>query len=56
MNGFYKQRDNLFYPAWAFVLPTTLVRIPYSLANAAVWSVIVYWTVGLAPGADRYMR
>ncbi|EIE18006.1 putative pleiotropic drug resistance protein 3 [Coccomyxa subellipsoidea C-169] len=51
---FYKQRDNLFYPAWAFALPVTLLRIPYSLVESFVWSIIIYWSVGLAPSAARF--
>ena len=51
---FYTQRDNLFYPAWAFALPTTLLRIPYSLLESFLWSIIVYWSVGLAPSAARF--
>ena len=50
---FYKQRDNLFYPTWAFVVPTSMLRLPYSLGEAIIWSGIVYYIVGLAPGADR---
>lgn len=51
---FYTQRDNLFYAAWAFALPTTLLRIPYSLLESFLWSIIVYWSVGLAPTAGRF--
>ena len=51
---FYTQRDNLFYSAWAFALPTTLLRIPYSLLESFLWSIIVYWSVGLAPSAGRF--
>jgi hypothetical protein len=50
---FYKQRDNLFYPAWAFALPVTLLRIPYSLLESFLLSIVVYWAVGLAPTAAR---
>ena len=38
---------------WAFVLPVTLLRLPYSLLEAVVWSIIVYWSVGFAPDAGR---
>lgn len=50
---FYKQRDSLFYPAWAFSLPSWLLRIPYSIIEAVVWSCVVYYSVGFAPSADR---
>lgn len=51
---FYTQRDNLFYSAWVFALPTTLMRIPYSLLESFLWSIIVYWSCGLAPTAGRF--
>lgn len=35
--GFYKQRDNGFYSAAAYVFPTTVLRIPYSLFAATMW-------------------
>jgi len=51
---FYKHRDNYFHPAWAFSIPNWILRIPYSLIEAVVWSCVVYYTVGFAPTADRY--
>ena len=51
--GWYKQRDEFYYPAWAYVFPTTIQRIPYSLLVAATWSCMTYFTVGLAPEASR---
>lgn len=53
---FYKQRDNLFYPAWAFCVPGWIMRIPYSAIEAVIWSCIVYFVVGLAPEAGRFFR
>ena len=34
----------------------TLLRLPYSLLEAVVWSIIVYWSVGFAPDAGRVRR
>ena len=51
--GWFKQRDNHFYPAWAYVFPTTVLRIPYSLLIALLWSVVIYYPVGLAPEPSR---
>ncbi|KAF9599142.1 hypothetical protein IFM89_035421 [Coptis chinensis] len=53
---FYKQRDNLFHPAWAWSIPSWLLRVPYSVIEAVVWSCVVYYTVGFAPGAGRFFR
>ncbi|KAL4188821.1 hypothetical protein AMTRI_Chr08g162380 [Amborella trichopoda] len=53
---FYKQRDNLFYPAWAFSIPSLILCIPYSIVEALIWSCVVYYTVGFAPGGGRFFR
>ena len=31
MTVFYKQRDNLYFPVSAYVLPTSALRVPYSV-------------------------
>lgn len=51
---FFKQRAMQFFPAWAFAGPTSLLRMPYSLLDAIIWSTVVYWLVGLAPDAGRW--
>ncbi|PON60434.1 ABC transporter-like [Trema orientale] len=53
---FYKQRDNLFHPTWAWSICSWLVRVPYSVIEAVVWSCVVYYSVGFAPGAGRFFR
>ncbi|KAM7522073.1 hypothetical protein LguiA_011975 [Lonicera macranthoides] len=53
---FYKQRDNYFYPAWAWSVSSWILRVPYSVIEAIVWSCIVYYTVGFAPSAGRFFR
>ena len=54
LEGWYKQRDNKMYPAWAYVFPTTILRLPYSLLVATLWCCIVYYPVGLAPEPARH--
>ena len=39
MPVFFKQRDNYFFPAWAFVIPTTILRLPISLVESLLWSI-----------------
>lgn len=51
---FFKQRDALFYPAWAFALPIWLLRIPISVMESGIWIILTYYTVGYAPAASRY--
>ncbi|KVH94078.1 hypothetical protein Ccrd_003864 [Cynara cardunculus var. scolymus] len=53
---FYKQRDNHFYPAWAWSISSWILRVPYSAVEAVVWSVIVYYSVGFSPSAGRFFR
>ncbi|KAL2227667.1 UNVERIFIED_CONTAM: Pleiotropic drug resistance protein 2 [Sesamum indicum] len=53
---FFKQRDALFYPAWAFALPIWLLRIPISLMESGIWIILTYYTVGFAPAASRFFR
>ena len=51
---FFKQRDNFFFPAWTFVIPTTLMRLPVSFVESLLWTVITYFEIDLAPTAGRY--
>ncbi|XP_031120033.1 ABC transporter G family member 35-like [Ipomoea triloba] len=53
---FYKQRDLLFHPPWAFTLPTFLLKIPISVFESTVWMVITYYTMGFAPEASRFFK
>ncbi|KAK6136023.1 hypothetical protein DH2020_030233 [Rehmannia glutinosa] len=53
---FFKQRDALFYPAWAFSLPIWVLRIPLSLMESLIWIVLTYYTIGFAPEASRFFR
>ncbi|CAN0879901.1 ABC transporter G family member 39 [Linum grandiflorum] len=53
---FYKQRDFLFYPAWAFAVPIWILRIPVSLVESAIWIALTYYTIGFAPAASRFFK
>ncbi|GMI90397.1 pleiotropic drug resistance 6, PLEIOTROPIC DRUG RESISTANCE 6, ATP-binding cassette G34 [Hibiscus trionum] len=53
---FFKQRDFLFYPAWAFALPIWVLRIPLSLLESGIWILLTYYTIGFAPSASRFFR
>ena len=50
---FFKHRDNNFFPTWAFVIPTSLTRLPASLLEATVYTVIVYFAAPLSIDAGR---
>ncbi|KAL2933657.1 ABC transporter G family member 39 [Bienertia sinuspersici] len=51
---FYKQRDFLFYPAWAYALPVSVLKIPLSFLESAIWTILTYYTIGFAPAASRF--
>ena len=50
---FYKQRNFLFYPAWAFSLPPWILKVPITLVEAAVWVFMTYYVIGYDPNVGR---
>nr|QVT92286.1 ABC transporter [Salvia miltiorrhiza] len=53
---FFKQRDLLFYPAWAFCLPIWILRIPLAIVESCIWMILTYYTIGFAPSPGRFFR
>ncbi|KAF3450819.1 hypothetical protein FNV43_RR06908 [Rhamnella rubrinervis] len=53
---FYKQRDLLFYPSWAYALPTWILKIPISFFEVAVWVFITYYVIGFDPNVGRLFK
>jgi ABC-type multidrug transport system ATPase subunit/ABC-type multidrug transport system permease subunit len=53
---FYKQRDALFYPPWAYVLPSCLLRLPMSLYESLIWVSLTYFTIGFSPDPTHFFR
>ncbi|KAI3981952.1 hypothetical protein MKX01_018858 [Papaver californicum] len=51
---FYKQRDLRFYPAWAYSLPTWILKIPITFGEVAVWVFMTYYVIGFDPNGERY--
>jgi len=50
---FFKQRDLLFYPAWAFSLPSFVLSIPMSALESSIWTCMTYYVIGFAPEPSR---
>jgi hypothetical protein len=50
---FYKHRDMLFYPSWAYGIPSWILKIPITIVEAVVWTVLTYFTVGYDPEVGR---
>ncbi|KAI6694833.1 hypothetical protein NL676_022543 [Syzygium grande] len=53
---FYKQRDLLFYPAWAYALPTWILKIPITFVEVAVWVFVTYFIIGYDPNVGRLLK
>lgn len=50
---FYKQRDLLFYPSWAYSLPKWILRMPITLMEVAIWVLMTYYGIGFDPNIER---
>ncbi|KAF5193457.1 Pleiotropic drug resistance abc transporter [Thalictrum thalictroides] len=53
---FYKQRDLLFYPSWAYALPSWILRIPTSFAEVFIWIGLTYYVIGFDPNIFRMLK
>ncbi|KAF2312683.1 hypothetical protein GH714_039581 [Hevea brasiliensis] len=53
---FYKQKELCFYPAWAYVIPATVLKVPLSFLEAIVWTSLTYYVIGFSPEAGRFFR
>ncbi|KAK8565615.1 hypothetical protein V6N12_059172 [Hibiscus sabdariffa] len=56
LSVFYKQRDFYFYPAWAYSIPAAILKIPFSLIDAFLWTAITYYVIGYSPEPERFFR
>lgn len=50
---FYKQRDLLFYPSWAYSLATWIPKIPINIIEGAIWVFMTYYVIGFDPSVER---
>ncbi|KAL3515878.1 hypothetical protein ACH5RR_022780 [Cinchona calisaya] len=53
---FYKQRELYFYPAWAYAIPSAILKVPLSLMEAVVWTSLTYYVIGYTPEVGRFFR
>ncbi|KAG8375490.1 hypothetical protein BUALT_Bualt10G0105300 [Buddleja alternifolia] len=53
---FYKQRDLLFFPPWAYSLPGWVLKVPFTLVEVAIWVGLTYYTTGYDPDAGRLFK
>ncbi|KAI4350302.1 hypothetical protein L6164_004770 [Bauhinia variegata] len=53
---FYKQRDFLFFPSWAYALPAWILKIPLSFLEVGVWVFLTYYVIGYDPNVGRLFK
>ncbi|KAF5463243.1 hypothetical protein F2P56_019173 [Juglans regia] len=53
---FYKQKAFYFYPAWAYAIPASILKIPLSFVESLVWTCFTYYVIGYSPEAQRFFR
>lgn len=50
---FYKQRNMFLFPAWAYAIPTWILKIPITFIETGIWTFLTYYVVGLDPNVGR---
>lgn len=50
---FYKQRDLRFYPAWAYALPSWILKIPITFIEVGISVFLTYYVIGFDPNVGR---
>ncbi|KAK4754744.1 hypothetical protein SAY87_008501 [Trapa incisa] len=53
---FYKQRDLLFYPSWAFSVSAAIIQIPVSLLEVTVYVLTTYYMMGFNHSLVRMLK
>lgn len=53
---FYKQRDLLFFPSWAYALPSWILKVPITLVEVGLWVFITYYVIGFDPNIGRLFK
>ncbi|KAM4118785.1 hypothetical protein ACJW30_03G008100 [Castanea mollissima] len=53
---FYKQKTFCFYPAWAYAIPASILKVPISFVESLVWTCLTYYVIGYSPEAERFFR
>ncbi|KAJ0014149.1 hypothetical protein Pint_21125 [Pistacia integerrima] len=53
---FFKQKELQFYPAWAYAIPSAILKIPLSVIESVAWTCLTYYVIGYTPQASRFFR
>ncbi|KAM3752373.1 hypothetical protein ACB098_03G013400 [Castanea mollissima] len=51
---FYNQKELCFYPAWAYAIPASVLKVPLSFVESLVWTSLTYYVIGYSPEAKRF--
>ncbi|WVZ10429.1 hypothetical protein V8G54_014959 [Vigna mungo] len=51
-----KQTEFFLYPAWAYCLPSAILKIPFSVLDSIVWTSMTYYVIGYSPEITRFLR
>lgn len=52
---FYKQKKLCFYPAWAYAVPATILKLPLSVIESLAWTCLTYYVIGYSPEVQRWV-
>ncbi|KAG2590008.1 hypothetical protein PVAP13_5NG316444 [Panicum virgatum] len=53
---FFKQRDLLFFPAWAYTIPSWILQIPITFFEVGVYVFSTYYVIGFDPSVSRFFK
>ncbi|OIT36974.1 pleiotropic drug resistance protein 1 [Nicotiana attenuata] len=53
---FYKQRDLLFFPSWAYAIPSWILKIPLTFVEVGLWVFLTYYVIGFDPSPVRLFK
>ncbi|XP_047264907.1 pleiotropic drug resistance protein 1 [Capsicum annuum] len=53
---FYKQRDFLFYPSWAYAIPSWILKVPITFLEVGMWVFLTYYVIGFDPNVGRFFK
>ncbi|TVU03324.1 hypothetical protein EJB05_51147, partial [Eragrostis curvula] len=53
---FFKQRDLLFFPAWAYTIPSWILQIPITFLEVGVYVFTTYYVIGFDSNWTRFFK
>nr|CAB3463375.1 unnamed protein product [Digitaria exilis] len=53
---FFKQRNLRFYPAWAYTIPSWILKVPISFIEVGGFVFMAYYVIGFDPSVGRFFK